>query len=196
MARFYAPATLFFDEIDALFSKTEGTHEASRRVRGEMLVQMDGVADSSASRQTGNEKRVIVIAATNKPWDLDEGLVRRLEKRIYIPLPSERGRRQLFEINLRQMKVAENVDWKQLTKCTQGYSGADIANVCREASLMPFRKLLMKEKELEEIVRMEGQVDVPLTMEDFAEAVRNISKSVSGEFLVKYEKWMKEYGST
>jgi len=89
MARFYGPTTLFFDEIDALFGKgDEGSNEASRRVRGEMLVQMDGVTEASSSganQQQSEEdakKRVIVIAATNRPWDLDEALIRRLEKRI------------------------------------------------------------------------------------------------------------------
>jgi katanin p60 ATPase-containing subunit A1 len=80
---------MFFDEIDALFGKSEdGTHEASRRIRGELLVQMDGVAETSSihanQQQTSSEqkRRVIVIAATNRPWDLDEALIRRLEKRI------------------------------------------------------------------------------------------------------------------
>lgn len=89
MAHFYGPTTLFFDEIDALFCRQdEGSHEASRRVKGEMLVQMDGVTEASsagASAQDTDEerkKRVIVIAATNRPWDLDEALIRRLEKRI------------------------------------------------------------------------------------------------------------------
>jgi len=89
MARFYGPATLFFDEIDALFCRSdEGSNEATRRVRGEMLVQMDGVTEASsagANQQQSTEeqkKRVIVIAATNRPWDLDEALIRRLEKRI------------------------------------------------------------------------------------------------------------------
>ena len=79
---------------------------------------------------------------------------------------------------------------------TQGYSGADIANVCREASLMPFRKLLMKQNDIEEIAKMQSQIDIPLTMDDFSQALRNISKSVSNEFLVRYAKWMKEFGNT
>ncbi len=89
MARFYGPTTLFFDEIDALFSRSEdGGNEASRRVKGELLVQMDGVTEASSAsaneKETVDEKkkRVIVIAATNRPWDLDEALIRRLEKRI------------------------------------------------------------------------------------------------------------------
>ena len=89
MARFYGPTTLFFDEIDSLFCKSDdGSHEASRRIRGELLVQMDGVCEASSAganqqqSDTEQKKRVIVIAATNRPWDLDEALIRRLEKRI------------------------------------------------------------------------------------------------------------------
>lgn len=89
MARFYGPTTLFFDEIDAMFCRQdEGSHETSRRIKGEMLVQMDGVTEcssASANEQQNDDekkKRVIVIAATNRPWDLDEALIRRLEKRI------------------------------------------------------------------------------------------------------------------
>jgi katanin p60 ATPase-containing subunit A1 len=71
---------------------------------------------------------------------LDEAIRRRLEKRIYIPLPNEIGREELFKINLKGMPVADDVDWKELIKMTDGYSGADLANVCRDAAMMPLRK--------------------------------------------------------
>ena len=99
MARFYAPTTIFFDEIDAIAGSRGGSgeHEASRRVKAELLIQMDGVTSTnsaSANEQAEAEesKNVTVLAATNRPQDLDEALRRRLEKRVYIPLPSEVGR--------------------------------------------------------------------------------------------------------
>lgn len=143
MARFYAPTTIFFDEIDALGSKrVEGENEATRRVKSEMLIQMDGCGVSGPEEE---RKTVMVLAATNHPWELDEALRRRLEKRIIIPLPSEEGRRQLFKLNLRGLNIEdEKIDWEYLVKSTDGFSGADIANICREAALFPMRRLLKK----------------------------------------------------
>lgn len=74
---------------------------------------------------------VMVLAATNFPWDIDEALRRRLEKRIYIPLPTDEGREVLLKINLREVKLDPNVDLKAISKRLEGYSGADITNVCR-----------------------------------------------------------------
>lgn len=73
----------------------------------------------------------MVLAATNFPWDIDEALRRRLEKRIYIPLPTQEGREALLQINLREVKVDPEVDLRAIAKKLEGYSGADITNVCR-----------------------------------------------------------------
>ena len=104
MARFHAPSTIFIDEIDSLAGQRGGAneHEASRRVKSELLVQMDGVSTSS-NQDDKEPKTVTVLAATNFPWDLDEALRRRLEKRIYIPLPEPDDIRALLEINLKAL---------------------------------------------------------------------------------------------
>ena len=67
---------------------------------------------------------------------------RRLEKRVYIPLPDAEGRRQLLMINLKAIKIADDIEWEKLVDMTDGYSGADLANVCREAAMMPLRRKL------------------------------------------------------
>lgn len=134
MARFYGPSTIFFDEIDSLAGKRgeSNEHEASRRVKSELLVQMDGVnvCSSAGANEAQDDsqasKNVMVLAATNTPWHLDEAIRRRLEKRIYIPLPTDSGRRQVFEINLREIGVDSNVNMDELVRGTHGYSGSDI----------------------------------------------------------------------
>lgn len=97
---------------------------------------------------------VMVLAATNRPWDIDEALIRRLERRICkgchnlcldIPLPTEKGRKILFELNMRAVKCDDKMEWDKIIKKTEGYSGADITNVCREAAMLPMRRKLKEE---------------------------------------------------
>lgn len=97
-----------------------------------------------------------------------------------IPLPTEKGRRELFKINLRGIELEEGIDWEHLVKMTDGYSGADISNVCREAAMMPMRrKLLSSQFDINNIHSMQQEIEVPLSMTDFQEAIKNIQKSVS-----------------
>jgi katanin p60 ATPase-containing subunit A1 len=208
MARFYAPTTIFIDEVDSLCSKRGegGEGDGSRRVKSEFLVQMEGVnSNTSASaneQQSPEEKRknVTVMAATNRPWDLDDALRRRFEKRVYIPLPNEKGRSQLFNLNLKKINIDKNLDMNKLIKATDGYSGADIANVCREAALMPMRRELKanKGRNIEDLVddpEFRGRCEAPIGMDDLLSAIGNISKSVSQKDLEVYDKWTSEFSS-
>ena len=127
MARFYAPTTIFIDEVDSLCSKRgEGNEgDGSRRVKAELLVQMEGVnsnTSAGANEKSEEDKRklVTVMAATNRPWDLDDALRRRFEKRVYIPLPNEKGRLQLFNLNLKKIEVDKNINYDKLVKLTDG----------------------------------------------------------------------------
>jgi katanin p60 ATPase-containing subunit A1 len=195
MARFYAPSTIFFDEIDSLASARGGSgeHEASRRVKSQLLIEMDGAASGSSE---DSKKIVMVLGATNLPWELDEALRRRLEKRIYIPLPDENGRRELFKLNMRSLKLAEDVDLDDIAQNTDGYSGADITNVCRDASMMAMRRAIAG-KRPEEIRAMSKEaIDQPISKDDFSEAMNRVHSSVGKHDLEKYDKWMKEFGST
>ncbi|XP_023665953.2 katanin p60 ATPase-containing subunit A1 isoform X1 [Paramormyrops kingsleyae] len=195
MARFYAPTTIFIDEIDSMCSRrgTSEEHEASRRVKAELLIQMDGVG--GASENEDPSKMVMVLAATNFPWDIDEALRRRLEKRIYIPLPSAKGRVELLRINLKELELASDVDLAKIGEKMEGYSGADITNVCRDASLMAMRRRIegLTPEEIRNISR--DEMHMPTTMEDFESALKKVSKSVSASDLEKYERWIAEFGS-
>ncbi|XP_034614575.1 katanin p60 ATPase-containing subunit A-like 1 isoform X4 [Trachemys scripta elegans] len=195
MARFYAPTTIFIDEIDSICSRrgTSDEHEASRRVKSELLVQMDGVG--GALENDDPSKMVMVLAATNFPWDIDEALRRRLEKRIYIPLPTAKGRAELLKINLREVEMDPDIHLEEIAEKIEGYSGADITNVCRDASLMAMRRRIngLTPEEIRALSKEELQM--PVTKGDFELALKKISKSVSAADLEKYEKWMAEFGS-
>ena len=205
MARFYAPSTIFIDEVDSIGQKRgDGDNEASRKVMAEMLVQMDGVSGKLDREDLSTDELkkniVMVMGATNLPWDLDDALRRRFEKRVYIPLPNSVGRKQMFKINLRGMKLDKNIDLDELVEKTKGYSGADIANVCREASLINMREVFQRGKLNFTMIKQNAsflmtQLDAPITQDNLREAVKNIGPSVGKEDIKKFEQFTEEYAS-
>ena len=208
MARFYAPSTVFIDEVDSMGQKRgDGDSEASRKVLAEMLVQMDGASGKIDREDLSDEElkknMVMVMGATNLPWDLDEAFRRRFEKRIYIPLPNAVGRKQMFYINMKGVKVEHNINLDLLVQKTEGYSGADIANVCREASLMQMRRVFNQKgrglvysvfKANKTFVM--NELDAPITQDDFLQAIKNIPSSVAQSQLVRYEEFTKDFANT
>ena len=167
LARHHAPSVVFFDEVDALVSTRgmAGEHEASRRLKSELLMQMDGVGSSAASAGTSaKDSMVMVLATSNKPWDLDEAMRRRLERRIYIPLPDEGARKQMLQIHREGVKLGGDVSLEHLARLTEGYSGATCTSPC-DASMMPMRRQVEEEPwqivELHESGALEGEVSLP-----------------------------------
>ena len=208
MARFYAPSTIFIDEVDSVGVKRhDGEHEASKKVLSEMLVQMDGISESNSGvngefdNENNKPKFVMVLGATNLPWDLDDALRRRFEKRIYIPLPNSVGRREMFKINFKGIKLSDDVNIDTLVKKTDGYSGHDISSVCREASLMNMRKKLMSGNGQFDILEAANNetflqdLEAPVSQSDILTAIKNISKSVSNNDVKKFEEWTYQYSS-
>ena len=212
MARFYAPSTIFIDEVDSVGTKrTDGENEASKKVLAEMLVQMDGISELNSGKKENNDingteeikpKFVMVLGATNMPWDLDDALRRRFEKRIYIPLPNKVGREQMFHINFKGINLSNDVNIDTLVQKTEGYSGHDISSVCREASLMNMRKKLMNENGTMDILQMANNkenflsdLEAPVSQNDILIAIKNISKSVSSNDVKKFEEWTKMFSS-
>lgn len=133
------PAVIFVDEIDSLLSarKSDGEHESSRRMKTEFLVQMDGLG--------GDEGRLLLIGATNRPQELDDGARRRLAKQLYIPLPCAAARRAIV-VNIlgADKSVTHNLSDKDLdiiTAKTDGYSGSDMKHLVQEAARAPLREL-------------------------------------------------------
>jgi vacuolar protein-sorting-associated protein 4 len=134
MARERKPSIVFIDEVDSLCSsRSEGESDSSRRIKTEFLVQMQGVGHED----TG----LLVLGATNVPWELDPAMRRRFEKRVYIPLPEEEARTYMFHLNMKNIENdLDDASFKHLGKKTAGSSGSDIATLCREAMMEPLRK--------------------------------------------------------
>ncbi|XP_076470886.1 vacuolar protein sorting-associated protein 4B-like isoform X2 [Babylonia areolata] len=135
LARDNQPSIIFIDEVDALCgSRSENESESARRIKTEFLVQMQGVGNDN----TG----VLVLGATNIPWSLDAAIRRRFEKRIYIPLPEAPARTEMFKLHLGSTAHSlTEADLRELGQRTEGYSGADIGIVVRDALMQPVRKV-------------------------------------------------------
>jgi len=136
MARENKPSIVFIDEVDSLCgSRGEGESEASRRIKTEFLVQMNGVGN--------DETGVLVLGATNIPWALDVAIKRRFEKRIMIPLPDAVARRRMFELNIGATPCSlTSDDLRELAEATEGYSGSDLSVLVRDAIMAPIRKFM------------------------------------------------------
>ncbi|RVD80782.1 uncharacterized protein DFL_008673 [Arthrobotrys flagrans] len=137
MARENKPSIIFIDELDALCgNRGEGESEASRRIKTEMLVQMDGVGHDS----TG----VLVLGATNIPWQLDGAIRRRFQRRIHIALPDAASRQRMFQIAVGATPCELGPqDYRHLGKISEGYSGSDISIAVNDALMQPIRKIQM-----------------------------------------------------
>ncbi|KAL4189019.1 hypothetical protein AMTRI_Chr08g163420 [Amborella trichopoda] len=135
MARESAPSIIFVDEIDSLCGQRgEGNEsEASRRIKTELLVQMQGVGN--------NDQKVLVLAATNTPYALDQAIRRRFDKRIYIPLPDVKARQHMFKVHLGDTpNNLTEIDFENLARRTEGFSGSDISVCVKDVLFEPVRK--------------------------------------------------------
>ncbi|NXX80553.1 FIGL1 protein, partial [Urocolius indicus] len=184
VARCQQPAVIFIDEIDSLLSQRgDGEHESSRRIKTEFLVQLDGATTSS-------EDRILVVGATNRPQEIDEAARRRLVKRLYIPLPEASARKQIVTRLMSQEHCSLNEEEIELiVKKSDGFSGADMTQLCREASLGPIRSL----QSADIATIMPDQVR-PIAFLDFESAFRTVRPSVSSRDLELYETWNQTFG--
>lgn len=134
MARESRPAVIFIDEVDSLCgTRKEGENDSSRRVKTEFLVQMEGVGKGADG--------VLVLGATNVPWELDSAIRRRFEKRIYIPLPEKEARKKMFKLHIGDTpNLLTDDEYGILAEHTEGYSGSDISVVVKDALMQPIRK--------------------------------------------------------
>ncbi|CAG9800374.1 unnamed protein product [Chironomus riparius] len=186
VARELQPSIIFIDEIDSLLSeRSQSEHEASRRLKTEFLIQFDGLPTNS----TESEK-IVVMAATNRPTDLDEAALRRFPKRVYVTLPDFDTRLVLLSSLLqKQNSPLKEDELKILARATEGYSGSDLTALARDAALEPIRGL-----DLEQVKEMDLSKVRSITMSDFHNSLKRIRKSVSPASLKEFERWSQEYG--
>ncbi|XP_037293979.1 spastin isoform X2 [Manduca sexta] len=186
VARELQPSIIFVDEVDSLLcERSSGEHEASRRLKTEFLVEFDGLPAAGADR-------LIVMAATNRPQELDEAALRRFPKRVYVSLPDARTRAALVRGVLARGAAAAALhddELARLAALTDGYSGSDLTALCRDAALGPIREL-----DPEEVKCLDLSLVRSITFQDFMDALKRIRPSVSPHSLVAYEKWSVQYG--
>ncbi|KAF8560551.1 hypothetical protein P879_08114 [Paragonimus westermani] len=207
LARFHAPSTIFLDELDSLMSQRGSLtgvgagsggseHEGSRRMKTELLMQMDGLAKS--------DDLVFLLAASNIPWELDHAMLRRLEKRILVDLPNTPARRRMFESFLPPaissdspggLQLSCHIDYELVAELTEGYSGSDIRLVCKEAAMRVVRKIfdILEGHTSGDHPEMYIRLD-PVTTEDVKAAILSTKPSAS-QLAGKYQEWQKCYGS-
>lgn len=213
MARENKPSIIFIDEIDALCGpRGEGESEASRRIKTELLVQMDGVGKDS--------KGVLILGATNIPWQLDSAIRRRFQRRVHISLPDLPARMKMFELAVGDTPCElTQQDFRTLADLSEGYSGSDISIAVQDALMQPVR--LIQTATHYKPVTVDGQekwtpcspgdpaaqektwteldgdqlLEPQLRVRDFVKAIKASRPTVSKEDLTKSADWTKEFGS-
>ncbi|XP_055763466.1 spastin-like isoform X2 [Salvelinus fontinalis] len=186
VARELQPSIIFIDEIDSLLcERREGEHDASRRLKTEFLIEFDGV-------QSGGDERVLVMGATNRPQELDEAVLRRFAKRVYVALPTEETRLKLVKNLLEKHgNPLAQKELSQLARMTEGYSGSDLNSLAKDASLGPIRELRP-----EQVRNMAANEVRNIRFSDFLESLKKIKRSVGPQTLDLYVRWNKDYGDT
>ncbi|KAL6127637.1 hypothetical protein ACLB2K_071000 [Fragaria x ananassa] len=206
-----SPTIIFVDEVDSMLGQRTrvGEHEAMRKIKNEFMAHWDGLLTKSG-------ERILVLAATNRPFDLDEAIIRRFERRVMVGLPSVENREMILKTLLAKEKV-ENLDFKELATMTEGYSGSDLKNLCVTAAYRPVRELIQQErlkdqekkKKAEAAKTTEDASDSKeeekeervitlrsLSMEDMRQAKNQVSASFAAEGSVMNElkQWNDLYG--
>uniref|UniRef100_A0A672LM36 Spastin-like n=1 Tax=Sinocyclocheilus grahami TaxID=75366 RepID=A0A672LM36_SINGR len=186
VARELQPSIIFIDEIDSLLcERREGEHDASRRLKTEFLIEFDGV-------QSGGDERVLVMGATNRPQELDEAVLRRFAKRIYVALPTEETRLKLLKNLLsKHRNTLSQKELSQLARMTEGYSGSDLTSLAKDAALGPIREL--RPEQVRNIPAGEMR---DIRFSDFEDSLKRIKRSVSPQTLDQYVRWNRQYGDT
>jgi len=177
VARLKAPSLIFMDEIDSVATKRgEGSESGGeRRVKTQLLSEIQGLKSTY-------DKPLLVLGATNRPWDIDNAMLSRFEKRVHVPLPDMKARAGIFKIHTEGVNTElTDEDYVELAVRTEGYSGRDIANICREVIMLPIRELdmsgLLESSDEEVNVR-------DISLKDFKKTLKKV-KPMTNQALIK-----------
>lgn len=207
-----SPTIIFVDEVDSMLGQRSraGEHEAMRKIKNEFMSHWDGLL-------TKPGERILVLAATNRPFDLDEAIIRRFERRIMVGLPTLEQRELILKTLLAKETVGKGLDLKQLATMTEGYTGSDLKNLCTTAAYRPVR-VLIKQERLKDVEKkrlaQEGGPNCgdaptanedkgervitirPLNMDDFMEAKNQVAASFAaeGSIMNELKQWNNLYG--
>ncbi|MGC9106221.1 MAG: AAA family ATPase, partial [Thermoprotei archaeon] len=200
-ARQAAPTVVFFDEIDAIAPARGMGHDTSgvlERIVNQLLAEMDGITPLN---------RVVVIAATNRPDILDPALLRpgRFDRLIYVPPPDKRARLEILKVHTRNVPLAQDVNLEALAEKTEGYTGADLEALVREATMLVLRRrsnecykqAQEKCKDNEDCVKNQvrqcmSSADLKVSVADFEEAMKVVLPSLTKADIARYERMAKE----
>jgi len=177
------PSVVFIDEIESILSKRkEDENDAMKRLKTEFLIQFDGVGSSE-------DLRVLIIGATNRPFDLDPAIIRRLPKRVYVGPFNAEERQGFIKTIITQNKCEiKDDEYKKIAEMCNNYSNSDLKELCREAAYEPLRELNVKK------LKQVGELR-PIVFDDFNKAVRKVKGTLTKKILLELENWNKEFGA-
>lgn len=194
LAREKSPSVIFFDEIDSIASaRGNEKNDADRAILASLLSELDGLSGKKS------DDFVLTIASTNTPWDIDNAVISRFEKRIYLPLPDKKTREHILDIHLKRKGFKTDADREWLTTQTRDLSGRDIKNLCKEVIMGMLREQNpgmgdIADKGLEEIKKYPIKIR-ELNEEDFKKALDRVKAATNEELIKKYEKWDEQFGA-
>jgi SpoVK/Ycf46/Vps4 family AAA+-type ATPase len=176
------PVLLFIDEIDSLLGTRSGEVGGEIRVKNQFLTEMDGITNKSKN------SKLYVIGATNKPWSLEAGFLRRFQKRIYVTLPDNDSRNHLFKQYTIPLKKDKTLKIDELSKLVQGYSASDIKDICQAVQLRVVNELFESGK------AMEAESNPrPISMNDFKEIIKIRKPTISIDMIRAYMRWSEQF---
>jgi SpoVK/Ycf46/Vps4 family AAA+-type ATPase len=176
------PVLLFIDEIDSLLGTRNSEVGGEVRVKNQFLTEMDGINGKSKDSQ------LYVIGATNKPWSLEAGFLRRFQKRIYVTLPDSASRTNLFGQYTRPLNIDGTLRVEELAKITEGYSASDVKDICQSVQLRVVNELFESGKAMEA-----GAIPRPISMVDFKETMKVRKPSVGVDMIRGYMRWSEQF---